>query len=89
MEQAEHKLTERQQKVCDIIVAMHNAPPGEHDKITLKAKSNPNSKHFRPQYLLYDIDNVIICFDNFAPSLGKIEQEEAYKIVIAAYFKNK
>lgn len=84
------EITAQQLKVLTIISDMNKFFQKPEDQLVLRGKSNPTSKFFDWNYLRYDVDNIIICFENFAPGYSANNTEdEIYKIVIGSYFKAK
>ncbi len=78
-----------QRKVLEIISDMTKFFSKPEEKLSLRGKSNPNSKVFNWIYLRYDIDAIIICYQNFAPAYPGMKETEVYRIIITSYFKGK
>lgn len=82
-------ITAEQRKVLQIISDMTKFFSKPEEKLSLRGKSNPNSKMFNWLYLRYDVDAIIICYQNFAPAYPNTTEVEIYRIIISTYFKGK
>jgi len=82
-------ITPEQTKVLNIIRDMKKFFKTPDEQLKIRGKSNEGSKQFNWRYLRYDIDNIIICFENFAASYAGKSEVDTYRLIIGSYFKAK
>lgn len=82
-------ITDEQRKVLTIISNMTKFFSKPEEKLTLRGKSNPNSKLFNWLYLRYYVDAIIICYQNFAAAYSGQSEDEIYRTIISTYYKGK